>query len=134
MKILIAEDEPNTVQHYKVLLESQGYGIISTSDGESCLQVYKSALTESPKQKRRAPPFKVVILDVRMPKLEGVQLAKQILSMCPKQRIIMATAYSRESIKGLVNHLENVDILQKPFDLGMFLELIQRPSQRLPTI
>jgi DNA-binding NtrC family response regulator len=133
MKILIAEDEPSTLENYRVILETQGHQVVTTNDGESCLQVYKAALPETQGKRNVQPPFDVVMLDVRMPKIEGVQLAKQILSMCPRQRIIMATAYGHEPVIGLVNRLaENVDILQKPFDLETLVGLIKKAGQRLP--
>lgn len=132
MKILIAEDEPSIVHDYKVFLESQGHEVTITRDGEACLQHYTVSLMEMLQKKRSLhPPFDVVVLDVRMPKIDGVQVAKQIISKCPRQRIIMATAYGEESVLGLVERLgETVEILQKPFDLDVLGDLVTKSDQK----
>jgi two-component system cell cycle response regulator CpdR len=132
MKILIAEDETPIVNDYKILLESQGHEVVITRDGEACLQLYTASLLEAPELKKSTrPPFDVVVLDVRMPKIDGVQVAKQIMSKYPKQRIIMATAYGEETVKGLVERLgENVEILQKPFDLDTLAAMVIKSDQK----
>ena len=132
MKILIAEDEPWIIEQYKAYLESKGHEVLLTKDGERCLQFYTASLPTSPKPARAiTPPFDIVILDVRMPKIGGVEVAQEMLAMCPKQKIIIATAYGNEATKGLVEHLgENVEVLIKPFDLDELVALLDKPGQK----
>jgi two-component system cell cycle response regulator CpdR len=106
--------------------------VIVTRDGEACLQLYTASLLEAPQLKKSTrPPFDIVVLDVRMPKIDGVQVAKQIISKYPKQRIIMATAYGEETVKGLVERLgETVEILQKPFDLDTLATMVNKSDQK----
>ena len=82
MKILVAEAEQEISQMYKMMLEHKGYRVTLTGDGEECVQAYNNALSR----------FDVVILDYRMPKLDGMQTAKGILAINPHQRIIFASA------------------------------------------
>jgi CheY-like chemotaxis protein len=146
MKILIAEDQIAIAENFKILLESEGQDVILTHDGEACLQMYNRALIQgsngkatSNNGKRKAksrgapqkskvmlPPFNVVVLDVRMPKLDGVEVAKEIISICPNQKILMATAYGEEIAPRILSEQlgTSVDILQKPIDLEKFAAMI----------
>jgi CheY-like chemotaxis protein len=146
MKVLIAEDEASIARSYRTLLESEGYEVILTRDGEECLQTYLRALTQGSLKKLKnsnqdkkdrlkdprqsgngiRPPFHVVVLDVRMPKRDGIEVAKEIMSICPEQKILMASAYGEEiAPKMLIVQLGNgVDVLQKPFDLEKFAAMI----------
>jgi CheY-like chemotaxis protein len=47
-------------------------------------------------------PFDAVVLDYRMPKKDGLEVAKEILKMYPEQRIIFASAYIKESLEGAI--------------------------------
>jgi CheY-like chemotaxis protein len=61
-------------------------------------------------------PFDVVVLDYRMPKKDGLEVAKEILVLNPSQRIIFASAYVKETLRDSVKELRQVvELLQKPF-------------------
>jgi CheY-like chemotaxis protein len=62
------------------------------------------------------PPFDAVVLDYRMPKKDGLEVAKEILALNPSQRIIFASAYVKETLKESVKELRQiVELMQKPF-------------------
>jgi CheY-like chemotaxis protein len=72
-----------------------------------------SFLSLSPQQ---PPPYDAVVLDYRMPKKDGLQVAKEILELTPSQRIIFASAYVKETLKESVKELKQVvELMQKPF-------------------
>jgi CheY-like chemotaxis protein len=61
-------------------------------------------------------PFDAVILDYRMPKKDGLEVAKEILALNPSQRIIFASAYVKETLRESVKELRQiVELMQKPF-------------------
>ena len=61
-------------------------------------------------------PFDTVVLDYRMPKKDGLEVAKEILALNPSQRIIFASAYVKETLRESVKELRQVvELLQKPF-------------------
>jgi len=71
-------------------------------------------------------PFDVVVIDQRMPGKTGVELAKEIVAINPKQRIIFATAYSKEIIANTLKELNKViEVLQKPFPLSALVDQIE---------
>jgi CheY-like chemotaxis protein len=123
MKILVAEDEVNIAESYKLMLEFKGHEVTLTGDGEKCLDVYKQSLSSSP----RASMFDLVILDYRMPKKDGVQVAQEILGIVPTQRILLATAFVHDiSISRLqeIPATKSVELIQKPFDFDSFLNMV----------
>ncbi|HEU4446591.1 MAG TPA: response regulator [Nitrososphaeraceae archaeon] len=62
------------------------------------------------------PPFDAVVLDYRMPKKDGLAVAKEILALNPSQRIIFASAYVKETLRESVKELRQVvELMQKPF-------------------
>jgi CheY-like chemotaxis protein len=74
----------------------------------------------------RHPPFDAVVLDYRMPKKDGLEVAKEILKLYPKQRIIFASAYIKESLEDCVKELDQiVELMQKPFEPDVLVDAIE---------
>lgn len=120
MKILVAEDEPSLLQMYKVMFESQGYQVVTTRDGQECLEAYEVELSKTTENKT---PFDIVVLDYRMPIKNGVEAAKEILVLCPDQKLLMVTAYSGV-LDSKDEKLRKMQIMSKPFDFDKFLATI----------
>jgi CheY-like chemotaxis protein len=75
-----------------------------------------SFLSLSPPPQQLSSPYDAVVLDYRMPKKDGLQVAKEILESNPSQRIIFASAYVKETLKESVKELRQVvELMQKPF-------------------
>lgn len=129
MRILIAEDEPNIAMQYELALKHRRHDVVVTHDGEQCLEAfYKELEKHEPagKQKIMKPPFDAVILDYRMPKKDGMEVAREILAIEPKQRILFASAYVMETLVDSVKTLHQVvELIQKPFELDPFVDLIE---------
>lgn len=138
MKILVAEDESNIATLYKVSLEANGHQVQLTDNGEDCVKAYhiemrhqkiarafQSRLNET-SNSNISLPFEVVVLDYRMPKKDGLEVAKEILDLCPNQRIIFASAYVLETLKESVKNLRQVvELLQKPFEIDDLVDTIE---------
>ena len=120
MKILVAEDEPEIMRIYKLLLEEKGYQVFATEDGKQCLNAYK---TELNKTMNGNIPFNLVILDYRMPEKNGIEVAKEILALCPAQELLMVTAYKGQlELQDQV--LRKMQIIEKPFDVDELVSTI----------
>ncbi len=120
MKILIAEDEPDILLQYKLALEGRDHHVVTTTNGEECLNVYMKEL------QKHTMPFDAVVLDHRMPKTDGMEAAKRILAASPRQRIIFASAYVNETLIDAVKQLKQiVELLQKPFELDTLVDLLE---------
>jgi CheY-like chemotaxis protein len=71
-------------------------------------------------------PFDVVVLDYRMPKKDGLEVAKEILALNPSQRIIFASAYVKETLRDSVKELRQVvELLQKPFLSEALVDVVE---------
>lgn len=131
MKILIAEDEPGIALTYKIAFEDRNHDVIVTGDGEECVKEFHAALDKFKKfQTAEAPfrktPFDAVILDYKMPKMDGLQAAKEILASSPKQRIIFASAYVLDTLTNAVKDLDRVvEMVQKPFEIDDLVALVE---------
>ncbi|KRA58370.1 two-component system response regulator [Caulobacter sp. Root655] len=110
MKILIVEDEPKTVAYLRKGLTEQGYAVDFASDGESGLHLAQTL------------DYDAVILDVMLPRLDGIALLER-LRQSRQTPVIMLTA--RDSVDARLQGLGAGadDYLVKPFS---FLELLAR--------
>jgi DNA-binding NtrC family response regulator len=148
MKILIAEDDRDIALFYKVVLEARNHHVVSTDNGEDCLAIYRQEFgnfasrirsTTSDNKQQQEEAVDAVILDYKMPKINGIEVAKEIIKINPKQRIIISSAHSREALFHSIKEIEKpVELVQKPFDLHTFIDTIenklfyselQRPNQ-----
>jgi adenylate cyclase len=104
--ILVVDDVPDNVEILQLRLESQGYDIITAGDGEEALAVVRDKLPD------------LVLLDIQMPKLDGIETVKQLKAdeRLPFIPVIMVTA--RADAKDVVAGLEagGDDYLTKPVD------------------
>ena len=103
-KILIADDEKNIRDSLKLVLDEEGYSTDVASDGEEALQ------------KIEAENFDIVITDIKMPKVDGMQLLETSTKIAPDSFFIIMTAYA--SVKTAIDALRNgaYDYLIKPVE------------------
>jgi CheY-like chemotaxis protein len=123
LRILIAEDEPAIRLQYHIVLQERGHEVISTENGRACVEAYRLAMSV---RRTAAPPFDIVILDYRMPQLDGLGAAKKILKLNRDQRIMFASAYVVETLKEATKGLHQiVELIQKPFALDELVEAVE---------
>ena len=154
MRILIAEDDLYIAKLYKKALEKNKHEVVLTSNGSDCFKNYlttlKNVASESKHQSKadaaktnidslrnsktkfrevansNTSPYDVVILDYRMPGVNGMEVAKEILNADPNQRIIFASAYVKETLENSVKELKQVvELLQKPFALKQLTDTVE---------
>src|SRR5215468_9168304 len=104
-KILIVEDEPNMVAGLRDNFEYEGYQVITAADGVEGLA---RALSDSPD---------LVLLDVMMPLMSGLDVCKQLKIKRPSLPIIMLTARGQEIDKVVGLELGADDYVTKPFSI-----------------
>jgi DNA-binding response OmpR family regulator len=120
-KILIVEDEPNMVAGLRDNFEFEGYQVISAPDGVAGLE---RALSETPD---------LVILDVMMPRLSGLDVCKQLKAKKPGIPIIMLTARGQEVDKVVGLELGADDYVTKPFSIRELLARVKAVLRRAGT-
>jgi len=122
-KILIVEDEPNMVAGLRDNFEYEGFQVITALDGVEGLD---RALKDSPD---------LVVLDVMMPKMSGLDVCKHLKAKRPSIPIIMLTARGQEVDKVVGLELGADDYVTKPFsypELRARISALLRRSRRRP--
>ncbi len=117
-KILIVEDEPNMVAGLRDNFEFEGYQVISAPDGVTGLE---RALSEGPD---------LVILDVMMPRMSGLDVCKQLKVKKPALPVIMLTARGQEVDKVVGLELGADDYITKPFSIRELLARVKAVLRR----
>jgi CheY-like chemotaxis protein len=129
VKVLIAEDERDTALLFKMALEKRGHQVITTQNGEECLKVYheeSQVIRLKTNLSERLQPFDAVVLDYKMPRINGMEVAKEILAVNPHQRIIFASAYVKETLIDSIKQLNQVvELMQKPFGENALIDTIE---------
>jgi len=129
-KILIAEDDSDIILLYKHTIEKRHHEVITTEDGQECLNIYHQEYQRASFGKRysvaKTLPFDAVILDHKMPKINGMEVAKEILAINPHQRVIIASAFVKETLVDSIKNLKHVvEVIQKPFHLCTLVDTIE---------
>lgn len=123
LRILVAEDNQDLTETYKVALENRGHMVTTVRDGIECLRTYSDFLKNTNNESRLF--FDVVILDQQMPGMDGIDVAREIQRVNPKQRIIFITGYGTQVIKKLRSLEEKVEVMNKPFPLQALIDQIE---------
>ena len=117
-RILIVEDEPAMVQGLRDNFEYEGYEVISAADGMDGLN---RAIADQPD---------LVVLDVMMPKMSGLDVCKQLKARKPSMPIIMLTARGQEIGKVVGLELGADDYVTKPFSIRELMARVKAVLRR----
>lgn len=117
-KILVVDDEPDMRWVLKSLLEKRGYDVITKEDGEQALEII------------RRNNVGLVLLDIKIPKMTGIEVLEKTREIDIRMPIIMMTAYSdvRNAVYSM--KLGAFDYLVKPFDNEELLLTIERGLEK----
>ena len=121
--ILIADDDPSTLQLLTDLLKSNGFQVTATSSGTEALKSYK----------QEAPD--IVLADLAMPEMHGLQLLGELKEYDPLAKVVIITAYSDKDTIARAFRLGALEFLEKPLDpqllVSKLLDLLAREDRAL---
>ena len=102
MRIMLVDDEERFLQTMKKMIIKHGYDAVTAASGEECLKKLEQELVH------------VVILDVKMPGMGGVETLKKIRLLYPRIEVIMLTGHAtaESAVEGMKSGA--TDYLQKP--------------------
>jgi len=103
MKVLIVDDEPHIRQMMRLTLEAAGYQVDEAEDGEAGLDQFGDGRG-----------YELVLLDQRMPGLDGLQTLRQIKARAPDACVVMVTAYASIELAVDAMRLGATDFVRKP--------------------
>ncbi len=118
MKLLLADDEPDMIRALSTLLIHEGYEVDSVYDGAAALE------------KATSVGYDGLILDIMMPKMDGLEVLNKLRKMEILTPVLLLTAKSQieDKISGLDSGAD--DYLTKPFDIGEFLARVRALTRR----
>lgn len=112
-RIIIVDDDIGMSETIKDILDELGYDVNVANDGYKAIEMIKKKF------------YNVVLMDIKMPGINGVETFKKIKEISSSERVIMMTAYSVEDlIKEALNE-GAYGVIHKPFDINEVIELIE---------
>lgn len=123
LRIFIVDDESPARNRLRDLLNDCNEQLALEITGEACNG--KEAL-----DKLMVTPADVVLLDIRMPQMDGIELAQHLQKLPKPPVIIFTTAYGDSAIKAFELHA--IDYLLKPIRLGRLFDALTRARKAIP--
>ncbi|MBM4160823.1 MAG: response regulator [Ignavibacteria bacterium] len=113
-RILVVDDEDALRTVLSAELEGEGYKVSSASDGAEAINVLKSQ------------SFDLVLLDIKMPNVDGFEVLKYVKENQPATKVIMLTGFA--DLKNAIESkkLGAEDFISKPYDLVDLLTTVER--------
>jgi CheY-like chemotaxis protein/class 3 adenylate cyclase len=116
--IMIVDDEPDTVFTYKSLLSAEGYNVQAFTDPQEALKHFVQLPDPS-------SYYHLVLLDIRMPRLNGLQLFYRIKAISPNTKIMFISALDiAEELTSILPDIKYDDIIKKPLKREYFVSKI----------
>jgi len=113
MNILVVDDEKNMRTTLAAILAEEGYSVAEAATGEQALDLCEHQV------------FDVVLMDVRMPGLNGVDTFRKIRRHQESTKVILMSAYDVDDLKSAALDEGAVAFLPKPLNLPRIINLIQ---------
>src|SRR5438270_10508343 len=112
-KILVVDDAQFMRMKCRNLLKQAGHEVLEAGDGEEAVAVYKANRPDA------------VLLDVTMPKMDGLQALEQIRKINPHARVAMLTAAGQQAVVREAIEAGAQDFVLKPFDDARVLQAVE---------
>lgn len=123
VKVLIVDDDQGTRNALMAGLTSFGYQVLATADGQEALKILKSSISQ--KSKSGIAPVEVMVTDLKMPGMNGLELIRSAKKVSPGLAAILMTAFGDEHVRKQVKNLNRCRYIDKPFGPEALLKMIQ---------
>jgi len=112
---LLVEDEAGVAETVVDLLQALGYEVALSINGEAALEALNAS-----------PPFDLLISDVVMPGMSGVELACEARRLQPALGVILTSGFSASSLEEAREDLSDCIFLHKPYSMGQLSRSIDQ--------
>jgi two-component system response regulator PilR (NtrC family) len=117
-RILVVDDEKSMREFLSIMLRKDGYAVTAADGGEQALEII------------RREPFDVVITDVRMPRVDGLQILKAVKDAALDTAVVMVSAFSSTETAVEAMKLGAYDYITKPFKVDEVKVIIKNALER----
>lgn len=122
ISVLVVDDEPSLLEGLQVFLEDEGYAVHLSTDGDNALEVF-----------RKIVPW-IVITDLRMPGLSGIEMIRRIKDINQDTIIIVLTGFGSMEAAVESIRLDVFDFLNKPIDIDILKNTLDRAGKSIEEI
>ncbi len=115
--VMLVDDEPDILAIFKTYLTSEGYEVEAFSDSYMALQSFA-----------RSEPrhYDLLVLDIRMPTINGLQLYQRLKAVDPYVRVIFMSALeATDELVSILDGVKTVDVIRKPIDRKHFIQKVK---------
>lgn len=113
-RILLAEDDDSMRGFLVRALEKAGYDVIAYANGEEAFERLKT------------DPFTLLLTDIVMPKMDGIELARRASDLDPELKIMFITGFAAVVLNSDTAALKETRVLSKPFHLKDLVREVDR--------
>ena len=119
-RILIVDDEPDITLSFKMILESNGFKVDTYNDPVIATGNFKP------------DAYDLVILDIRMPKMDGFQLYEELKKIDDKVKVVFITAFdiNYEGLRKMYPELRIDSFVRKPVDSEYLINVVKDELRR----
>jgi PAS domain S-box-containing protein len=117
--VMIVEDEQPMVRLLSERLQRSGYRVLTALDGKKAIDLFRS----------HTGKIDIVLLDLNLPKVDGVNVVRALTDERPETRVIVASGYFKEEVKEQLLRSGVTDCIQKPYLIDEFLEKVNSVLQ-----
>lgn len=118
-KVLVIDDEKPTLSMFQLFLKAYGYSVYTAESGEKGLEIFE----------QEKPPL--VISDIKMPGMDGIQVLGRIKEMSPHTEVIIITGHGDADLTIKAMELNATDFLHKPIEKNALQNALKRAVERL---
>ncbi len=116
-KILLAEDDNDMRRFLAKALEKAGYEVISYDNGSSAYE------------RLREEPFSLLLTDIVMPEMDGIELARRATELDPDLKVMFITGFAAVALNPDSKAPKDAKILSKPFHLRELVDEVGKMLQ-----
>ena len=117
-KVLLVDDEPDFLEAMAARMQVRGLDVTTTTSTIDALSMAGSG------------HFDVIVMDLMMPEMAGLEALKALKDLKPESQIILLTGYATREIEAEALKLGAVDLIEKPADIERLLEKIREARSK----
>lgn len=114
--ILVVDDEEPVRNLCKAMVEHFGYRVITAVDGEDALEVFQE----------HADEIVCVILDLTMPRMDGIAAYRELRRICPDLKVILSSGFNRQEATQRFTDQSLAGFIRKPYGLKVLQNELER--------
>jgi DNA-binding NtrC family response regulator len=120
--VLVVDDNEDLLETFAMILKRRGFFVDTAENGESAVDKFKEH------------NYDVTLMDIVMPKMNGVEAFRKIREMHPAASVILMTAYSEEELIQMARDEGAHHVVHKPIRIDQLIEMIKEAATSQPIL